>query len=54
MGLVVCCRSGVSSVVVVVMADKWVRDGGGCGGRGGVCGALVFDVVGWWADHQFI
>ena len=51
---VVCCRSGVSSVYSGVCCSGdheglWVGDGGGCGGRGGVC-----QVVGWLAGHQFI
>ena len=47
---VVCCRSGVSNV----HGGQRVTNGRGFGGRGGICGVLMFDVVGWWAGYEFI
>ena len=47
---VVCCRSGVSNV----HGGQRVTNGRGFGGRGGICEVLMFDVVGWWAGHEFI
>ena len=31
-----------------------MRNGGRCGGHGGVCGVLMFGVVGWCAGREFI